>query len=59
VDQLLSEFYSDNSLRVVDLPFDVGSNQAAAKWNDGITELVTGLPGYKACGRFYYNAYRS
>ena len=47
VDQLLSEFYSDNSLRVVDLPFDVGSNQAAAKWNDGITELVTGLPGYK------------
>lgn len=47
VDQLLSEYYSDDSLRVVDLPFNVGTNQAAVKWNDDVTKLVSGLPGYK------------
>lgn len=30
-----------------EIPFNVGHDQAAAKWNRDVTKLVTGLFGYK------------
>jgi hypothetical protein len=48
VDDLLSEYYhNDNRLEVIDLPFNVGQNQAMVKWNKNVQKLVKTLSGYR------------
>jgi len=47
VEQLLSEFYSNtNPLTVLDMPFNIRDNDAAAKWNMDVTHLVACLSQY-------------
>ena len=48
VDDLLSEYYSNsNALKVLDLPFNLGHDQAAIKWKSDTTKLVAGLSGFR------------
>ena len=47
MEQLLSEFYSNtNPLTVLDMPFNIRDNDAAAKWNMDVTHLVVCLSQY-------------
>jgi hypothetical protein len=44
VEKLLSEYYSDdNPLNIIDIPFNVGHDQAVKKWSHEITNTVARL----------------
>lgn len=50
VHQTLAEYYimgDDDSLHVVDLPFNVGHRRAVKKWSADASRLVAGLSRYK------------
>lgn len=47
VDHLLHEYYRDDRLRVIDLPFNVGNDQASDKWDGKAAKLIAGLAKYR------------
>jgi hypothetical protein len=47
VDQLLGEYYQDDRLRVIDIPFDVGHEQVRDKWDRNAAKLIASLGRYR------------
>ena len=47
VDQLLAEYYQDDRLWIIDIPFNVGHNEALDHWHREAAKLVASLSRYR------------